>query len=94
MEYEEMIAVYESMDQNTMENFNMIIRDQSPKNLYELIDLWKQARDFIGAEEQRWLTSPRVLWAPFKKLTCNAKDNIMDDYVIVELDFDEIIVLE
>lgn len=52
MEYEEMIAVYESMDLNTRENFDMIIRDQSPKNLYELIDLWKQARDFIDAEEQ------------------------------------------
>ena len=51
MEYEEMIAIYEHMDLNTRENFDMIIRDQSPKNLYELIDLWKQVVNFIETQE-------------------------------------------
>lgn len=52
MEYEEMIAVYEGMNENGRENLDMIIRDECPKNIYELIDLWKIVLDDLHAEEQ------------------------------------------
>ena len=52
MEYEEMIAIYKGMDENGRENLDMIIRDECPKNIYELIDLWKIVLDDLHAEEQ------------------------------------------